>query len=258
MNYLITLSTLFVIGSLLGYGIELLFRRFVSQKRWVNPGFLMGPYIPIYGFGVILLAIFSGVLKETSLPTWALHLTSVCLIGISLTVIELVAGLIFIKGLHLKLWDYSDRWGNFKGVICPLFSLIWFVVGCLYYFFLNGPLTDAVHFVCDNLAYSYFIGIVMGMILVDTAFSIHLGLKLRKLSEGLIIRYENFKTDIRDSSKDKIKTRYLASQVNYQTQNNSIKDIIKKNALSAKIKIKKKDKMENKEPANSNQKEKTE
>ena len=55
MKYLVIISTLFVIGSLLGWVIELLFRRFVSQKKWMNPGFLTGPYLPIYGFGVLLL-----------------------------------------------------------------------------------------------------------------------------------------------------------------------------------------------------------
>ena len=53
MKYLVIISTLFVIGSLLGWVIELLFRRFVSQKKWMNPGFLTGPYLPIYACELI-------------------------------------------------------------------------------------------------------------------------------------------------------------------------------------------------------------
>ena len=55
MKYLVIISTLFAIGSLIGWIIELFFRRFVSQKKWMNPGFLTGPYLPIYGFGVLVL-----------------------------------------------------------------------------------------------------------------------------------------------------------------------------------------------------------
>ena len=55
MKYLVIISTLFVIGSLVGWVLELFFRRFVSQKKWMNPGFLTGPYLPIYGFGVAVL-----------------------------------------------------------------------------------------------------------------------------------------------------------------------------------------------------------
>ncbi|MCR5514667.1 MAG: putative ABC transporter permease [Bacilli bacterium] len=54
-KYIVLCSTLFVVGSLIGWVIELLFRRFVSQKKWVNPGFLTGPYLPIYGFDVLVL-----------------------------------------------------------------------------------------------------------------------------------------------------------------------------------------------------------
>ena len=42
----------FIIGSFLGYIAEVLFRRFVSMKRWINPGFLRGPCLPLYGFGL--------------------------------------------------------------------------------------------------------------------------------------------------------------------------------------------------------------
>ncbi|MGN0035225.1 MAG: hypothetical protein ACI364_05820 [Coriobacteriales bacterium] len=34
--------------------MELFFRRFISsnnpQRKWINPGFLAGPYLPLYGF----------------------------------------------------------------------------------------------------------------------------------------------------------------------------------------------------------------
>ena len=61
MKYLVIISTLFVIGSLFGWVLELFFRRFVSQKKWVNPGFLTGPYLPIYGCGVVVLYSISNI-----------------------------------------------------------------------------------------------------------------------------------------------------------------------------------------------------
>ena len=30
------------------------FRRFFSIRKWINPGFLNGPYLPMYGFGALL------------------------------------------------------------------------------------------------------------------------------------------------------------------------------------------------------------
>ena len=49
---------LFLIGSMLGYGLEVLFRRFVSAKHWVNPGFMNGPWLPFYRLGALLLLTF--------------------------------------------------------------------------------------------------------------------------------------------------------------------------------------------------------
>jgi uncharacterized membrane protein len=46
---------LFILGCLLGWVIEVLFRRYVSAKKWVNPGFMKGPWLPLYGFGVITM-----------------------------------------------------------------------------------------------------------------------------------------------------------------------------------------------------------
>lgn len=201
MKILVSLATLFVIGSVVGYIIELFYRRFVSQKRWVNPGFMCGPYIPLYGFGtIILFAISNFGIEHSNMPEWANILIILLIIGVMLTLIELFAGLVFIKGLHMKLWDYSDRWGNFKGLICPLFSLIWFACGALYYFFLNPILIKALYFIYDYPVYVFFVGIVIGMILVDFAYSLHLGIRVKKLSKDTVVKFEQLKSSISEKA----------------------------------------------------------
>ena len=55
MNYFLILTFLFAVGSVTGWCIELIYRRFVSQKHWVNPGFLAGPCLPLYGFSLCIL-----------------------------------------------------------------------------------------------------------------------------------------------------------------------------------------------------------
>ena len=52
---------LFFFGAVGGWVLELLFRRFFSganpERKWLNPGFLFGPCLPLYGFGTVLLFI---------------------------------------------------------------------------------------------------------------------------------------------------------------------------------------------------------
>ncbi|MBR0439566.1 MAG: putative ABC transporter permease [Bacilli bacterium] len=196
MKYLVIVSTLFVIGSLVGWVIELFFRRFVSQKKWMNPGFLTGPYLPIYGSGVVVLYAISNVPLGISIKAWDI-IVRIVIIGVGMTLIEFIAGLIFIKGLKVKLWDYSDRKGNIMGIICPQFSLIWIIVGSLYYFFVNPFLVMGINWISENLIYTYFIGAFIGMMVVDFAYSIHLATKLKEFKELQDMRFEDFKKEFK-------------------------------------------------------------
>lgn len=42
-----------------------------------------------------------------------------------ITAMELVSGLM-LRHFGIRMWDYSNQWMNYKGVICPLFSFCWF------------------------------------------------------------------------------------------------------------------------------------
>ena len=200
MKYLVIISTLFVIGSLIGWIIELFFRRFVSQKKWMNPGFLTGPYLPIYGFGVLVLYAVSNIPLGITNQI-ADIIVRILIIGVGMTVVEFIAGLIFIKGLKVKLWDYSNRKGNIMGIICPSFSLIWLVVGSLYYFLLNPILVEGISWISENLIYTYFVGMVMGAMAVDFAYSIHLATKLKEYKEIANLRFEDFKKELKNRIK---------------------------------------------------------
>ena len=65
MNLFLTLAYLFFIGSTLGWVAELLYRRFLSganpERKWINPGFCTGPYLPIYGFGLCTLFLLASM-----------------------------------------------------------------------------------------------------------------------------------------------------------------------------------------------------
>ena len=61
MNVFLTLAFLFFIGSVIGWGLELFFRRIISKGEWINPGFLVGPYLPLYGFGLCVFYLLSQI-----------------------------------------------------------------------------------------------------------------------------------------------------------------------------------------------------
>lgn len=56
LNYVIDLFLLFLIYSCIGWVIEVTFVS-IDSKRFVNRGFLIGPYCPIYGTGGIAISL---------------------------------------------------------------------------------------------------------------------------------------------------------------------------------------------------------
>lgn len=198
MNSYLVFIFIFFIGSTIGWVFELLLRR-IYHKKWVNPGFLVGPYLPIYGFGLVLMTIIHNVTDPYNLsPIFTILIT-----GSAMTLIELVTGLIFLKQ-GIRLWDYRDRKFNYKGVICPLFSFIWTGAGALYYYFIEERLVRALSWFSENLSFSYVLGLFTGLIVVDFFYSTKLYKKIKKYAKNndIDIIYEKLKEHIKDVQKE--------------------------------------------------------
>lgn len=122
---------------------------------------------------------------------------------ITVTCIEYIAGLIFIKGMGVKLWDYSNNFGNIDGLICPLYMLLWGILGTIYYYLINPYIVAFVHWYEYNLAFSFIIGFFFGIIIIDTVYSTQLIVKIRKFAKekDLIVKYEEFKASIFNQAK---------------------------------------------------------
>lgn len=131
---------------------------------------------------------------------------------IAMTVVEYIAGRIFIIGMNIKLWDYSDEWGNIQGIICPLFSFFWGLIAALYYFFLHPHILNAVYWLADHLTFSFFIGFFYGVFVIDCVVSFNLMNKVKKFAKenDLIVRVEELKSKIAlDREKRKEKPSFL-------------------------------------------------
>ncbi|MFA5485284.1 MAG: putative ABC transporter permease [Candidatus Pacearchaeota archaeon] len=163
---------LFLVGSLIGYVLELIYRNLID-KEYINPGFLKGPYVPIYGFGLILLNLFS------YLPFNLFY--KIILFGVVATLLELLTGLFFLKFFKLKLWDYSYLKFNYKGIIAPLFSIYWIILSWLYSLFLHPLMNSIFEYIFYNSFLLFFSGVLFGIILIDFGISFNLSYKIRKI-----------------------------------------------------------------------------
>lgn len=192
---------LFFVGCILGWCIEVIFRRFVSAKKWINPGFLIGPYLPLYGSGLVVLYLLSLIhIDSVEAHPLLQKVLIVLIMTVAMTVVEYIAGRIFIVGMHIKLWDYTNEWGNIQGIICPKFSFFWGLISALYYFLLHQHVLDAVYWLSDHLTFSFFIGFFYGVFVIDCVVSFNLMNKVKKLADEyeVIVRVEELKKRIAD------------------------------------------------------------
>lgn len=154
----------------------------VRTRRWVNRGFLHGPWLPIYGSGAIAILF-------TTL-SFADSLILVFLIGMaSATVLEYVTGAAMERVFHMRYWDYSDKPLNLNGHVCLFVSIGW----GFFSLFLVKVLHPPVNFLIRSL--TGYIPDILSVVLtilftVDVTRSIQSALNLRELMKKLTDRYE--------------------------------------------------------------------
>lgn len=223
---------LFMIGSIVGWILEVFFRRFVSAKKWINPGFLVGPILPLYGFGLSGMFVSTYYLDKINISSFPLKCAIIVIIlGLLMTLIEYITGLIFIKKMNIKLWDYSNRKGNIQGIICPLFSFFWLIICLIYYLFIH----KYIQVIIDDLNssnYSMFIfGFFYGILFVDLIYSFNVSSKISKVAKDLniVVRYEHLKVSISEQMKSiKEKASFLFPFRNVKNLKESVQNYLKR------------------------------
>lgn len=194
MSLFLAFCFLFFIGSLVGWVLELLYAK-LTMKKIINPGFFVGPWVPIYGFGLCVVTFIYIVVTKYDINPFL----SIVIMGICLTLIELIAGLIF-KKMDVRLWDYSDRWGNYKGIICPFFSIIWLVGSFIYYYLFAPYVINLLLWFSKHLGFSLYIGMFLGLFIVDVFYSFNILTIIRKYAKenNIEVKYEDFKRHIKE------------------------------------------------------------
>lgn len=187
---------LFALFSIVGWILELIYRSIITKKL-VNPGFMSGCVVPIYGVGAIIANLICILVNQTNFSS---KIFLVCILSmIFLSFLELICGYVCLKYFHLRLWDYRKYKINYKGYICLNFSLLWAVGGVLYYI-LVFPYIDGVSttFINTNIGI-FLLGMFLGIFIIDLSFSIKLLSRLIKYAKEIKenIDMEKIKLDAR-------------------------------------------------------------
>lgn len=103
------------------------------HRRWINRGFLRGPYIPIYGFGGMLLFFCSIPFRENG---FLVYISG----AVSCTILEYFVGWLMETFFHKQFWDYSMMKFTYKNRISLLSSMFWGILSLFMAYVLAGIL----------------------------------------------------------------------------------------------------------------------
>lgn len=152
----------FAVYSFAGWIIEVFYRSW-TQKRFVNAGFLYGPFVPLYGMGSIFVLGIGSLLKEYNPVVFVLA------IGLALTILEYIIGYFSEKLLGLKLWDYSTNRFNLHGRVCLSFSIAWALLAYVLAVFVHPKVSSAIrsldHAFAANAAFAFLVYYMADLIL---------------------------------------------------------------------------------------------
>jgi len=125
MRNIETILFFFFVFSALGWLIELVFRS-VTKRRIVNPGVLTGPYVPIYGFGAVVLMLTFSYIGDQPWYVRAL------VYWVVTSGVELATGEVLMRVYKKRWWDYTANAFNIRGHVCLSFSFAWIALAFVF------------------------------------------------------------------------------------------------------------------------------
>lgn len=134
MEAIVNLILLFFAYAMLGWCIEVTLKYF-QYHRFINRGFLTGPWLPIYGSGAVLITVAVGALAPLESSVGTTFLASFVLCGL----VEYFTSYYMEKRFHARWWDYSQKPMNLHGRVW-IGNLILFGLGGVLIIRLLNPL----------------------------------------------------------------------------------------------------------------------
>ncbi len=149
----------------------------LRSKKFVNRGFMRGPFLPIYGSGAIMMLVVSMPFQDNIFLTYIAG----C---IGATVLELVTGVAMEALFKVRYWDYSNQKFNYKGHICLSSTIAWGFLTIFMTEFLHKVVEKIISFI-PAMTINVVTVIVTVYIIIDFTLSFKAAMDLRDILVGL-------------------------------------------------------------------------
>ena len=172
---------LYIIYSFIGWVIEVIATS-KDNKGFVNRGFLIGPYCPIYGTCALLMIL----ILPNQENIFLLFLMSLLICSIS----EYLTSYVMEKLFKARWWDYSSRRFNLNGRICLKMSLGFGLLGVILVRYVNPFITSYLIKIPNNIVDIIFYILII-IFAIDNIISFKVVLKIKETTK--FIKMDNTK-----------------------------------------------------------------
>lgn len=173
---------LFIIYATLGWLIEVI-GKLIEKKRFINRGFLIGPYCPIYGFGALAITF---LLKKYTSDIIALFVMAILVCG----TLEYLTSYFMEKIFHARWWDYSTKKFNINGRVCLNTIILFGLLGC-FIMYVSNPFLLKVLNALPDLALYILSTTLFIIFIVDNIISFNVISTVRTTTKSLYKELDN-------------------------------------------------------------------
>lgn len=215
---------IFFIFSFVGWIIEVILKYF-DLGKFVNRGFLVGPYCPIYGLGGLLIVLSTNGLKKYEYSYALVFLTSLVICGL----VEYFVSYYLEKKYHARWWDYSNKPMNLNGRIW-IGNLVLFGLGGLFIVEIFSPLFLSYFYKLTSRSRIIF-SIIVAIIMLSDYIVSYFVMKLIKVNieESKADNTEEIKAEMKElaTNKNILYSRFVNAYPDVKYRTDRIKNRIK-------------------------------
>ncbi len=134
---------IFIIYACLGWINEIIYF-YIKKGIFINRGLLQGPYLPIYGFGAVLLWLALRRFAKRKIMLGKVNITPIIvflIIFVVATLLEYISHYILDTVFNTTLWNYNKDFLNINGRVCLGASIGFAIEGVVAIYFIQ-PLID--------------------------------------------------------------------------------------------------------------------
>ena len=157
----------------------------VKNKRFINRGFMTGPWLPLYGTGAICVLFVTLPFQQNPALVYVIG-------AFFATLLEYIVGTLMLKIFKVRYWDYSYRKIQLHGHICLSSTIAWGFLSILMVYVVHDRVAHLI-LGLNNALVSMLTFSITALMAFDFANSLRRALDMR----ALIIQAENLKRNLR-------------------------------------------------------------